>query len=81
MINLGLIDVLFMFLLLVAFFAGLRKHTMLPFALVLIIVLLIELERFAPGSMTSIQSAIRSIDSINEQLPHIQISPIITIQS
>jgi hypothetical protein len=51
------------------------------FAVTLTLVILIELERFAPGSLTFMQGAIRGIDSINEQLPHIQISPIVTIQS
>jgi hypothetical protein len=31
--------------------------------------------------MTALGKAIHRIDVINEQLPHIQISPIITIQS
>ena len=81
MINLGLIDLLLIILLLVTFFSGLRTHSMLPFALTLALVVLIEMERFAPGSLTAMQSAIRGIDSINEQLPHIQISPIVVIRS
>ena len=81
MISLGLIDLLLMVVLLVTLFSAIRTHTVLPFAIVLTFVLLIELERFAPGSLTAMQSAIRDIDTINEQLPHIQISPIVTIQS
>jgi hypothetical protein len=80
MISLGLIDVLLIIVLLVTFFGALRTHTILPFALVLTLVIMIELERFAPGSLTAVQSAIRRIDAINEQLPHIQIAPIVTIQ-
>jgi len=80
MISLGLIDVLLIIVLLVAFFSALRTRTLLPFAIVFTVVALIELERFAPGSLTVMQKAIRGIDSINAQLPHIQISPIVTIQ-
>jgi|PlaIllAssembly_1097288.scaffolds.fasta_scaffold1362422_1 hypothetical protein len=81
MISFGLIDLLLIVILLVTFYSSLRSHTMLPFAITLALVFLIEMERFAPGSLTAMQSAIHSIDSINEQLPHIQVSPIVTIQS
>lgn len=81
MISIGLIDLLLVAILVVSFISALRTHTILPFAIVLVLVFLIELERFAPGTFTALQTAVRSIDSINEQLPHIQISPIVTIQS
>ena len=81
MISIGLIDLLLIIILLVTFIGALRARTILPFAIVLVIVTLIELERFAPGSFIAMQSAIRGIDSINNQLPHIQVSPIVTIRS
>ena len=81
MISFGLIDLLLIFLLLATFFSALRTRTILPFAITLVIVFLIELERFAPGSLGAMQGMIRGINSINAQLPHIQISPIVTIQS
>ena len=80
MISFGLIDLLLIILLLATFFSAFRTHTILPFVIMLMIVILIELERFAPGSLTAMQSMIRGIDSINAQLPHVQISPIVTIQ-
>jgi len=80
MINLGLIDVLLVLVLLFSFFYSIRTRYFLPFSIALIVVLLIELERLVPGSMTALGDAIHSIDAINEQLPHIQISPIVTIQ-
>jgi hypothetical protein len=80
MINLGLIDVLLVLVLLFSFFYSVRTRYFLPFSIALIVVLLIELERLVPGSMTALGNAIHSIDAINEQLPHIQISPIVTIQ-
>jgi hypothetical protein len=81
MISFGLIDLLLIIVLLLTFVGALRARTILPFAVVLVIVSLIELERFAPGALTAVQTAIRGIDSINNQLPHIQISPLVTIQS
>jgi hypothetical protein len=80
MINLGLIDILLVLVLLFAFFYSIRTRYLLPFSITLIVVLLIEMERLAPGAMTALGNAIHSIDAINEQLPHIQISPIVTIQ-
>jgi len=79
MISFGLIDLLLIILLLATFLSAIRTRTILPFIILLMIVIMIELERFAPGSLTAIQSMIRGIDSINAQLPHIQISPIVTI--
>jgi predicted PurR-regulated permease PerM len=80
MINLGLLDLLLIILLLVTFYNALRRHSVLPFAIMLILVFLIELGRFAPGSFVALQSVVRGIDSINKQLPHIQISSTVTIQ-
>jgi hypothetical protein len=81
MINIGLIDLLLLAILVIALVYSLRGHNLLPFAAILVIVLLIELERLAPGAMVALGNAIHEIDVINEQLPHIQISPIVTIQS
>jgi hypothetical protein len=81
MINLGLIDLLLLLVLFFSLLYSLRMHNLLPIAAMLIIILLNELERLAPGTMTTLGKAIHNIDAINEQLPHIRISPIITIQS
>ena len=81
MINIGLIDLLLLLVLFFSLLYSIRTHNLLPIAAMLIIILLIELERLAPGTMTALGKAIHSIDAINEQLPHIRISPIITIQS
>jgi hypothetical protein len=80
MISFGLIDLLLIIILLATFFSAVRTHTILPFAITLGIVSLSEFERFAPGALSVMQGMIRGIDSINAQLPHIQISPIVTIQ-
>jgi len=80
MINLGLIDLLLIILLLATFYNAIRRRAILPFAIVLLFVFLIELGRFSPSSFNTLQGMAQSIDSINKQLPHIQISPVVTIQ-
>jgi hypothetical protein len=80
MINLGVIDVLLLLVLLGTLFRALRTHNLLPFFILLFLVLLIELERLVPGTMAALGNGIRAIDVVNEQLPHVQISPIITIK-
>ena len=80
MINIGLIDLLLLLALFGSFLYSLRRHNLLPFSAILIIILLIELERLVPGTMTALGKAIHTIDTVNAQLPHISILPIITIQ-
>ncbi len=80
MINLGLIDLLLLVILVAAFMYALRRRGWLTFAIVLIVILLIELERLAPGTLTALGNAIHAIDKVNAQLPHVQIQPIITVQ-
>ncbi len=80
MINLGLIDLLILVVLFISFVLALRRRAWLQFAIILVIVILIELERLVPGTMTAIGNSIHAIDAMNAQLPHIQIQPIITIQ-
>jgi len=80
MINLGLIDLLLLVVLFVSFVYALRARNLLPFSVILILILLIELERLVPGTMTALGKAIHTIDLVNAQLPHIQIQPIITIK-
>jgi hypothetical protein len=79
MINLGLIDLLILVVLIVTFMYALRGRRLLLFSVLLIIVLFIELERLAPGTMTAIGNAIHTIDAVNAQLPHVQIRPIVTV--
>lgn len=80
MINLGLIDILLLVILLAVLGYASRKHQMLPFYVVLVIVLMIELERLVPGTMKVLGDAIRGIDAVNAGLPHLSIQPIITVQ-
>ena len=80
MINIGLIDLLLLLVLVGSFIYSLRVHNLLLFAVVFVIIILIEVERLVPGTMTALGQAFRTVDTINEQLPHIQISPIVSIQ-
>lgn len=80
MINLGLIDLLLLVVLFLSFLYALRGRNLLPFSAMLIIVLLVEVERLVPGTMTALGKGIHNIDAVNAQLPHIRILPIVTIQ-
>ena len=80
MINLGLIDLLLLVLLFISFLYSLRTRNLLPISAMLIIILLIESERLVPGTMAALGKGIHSIDTINAQLPHIRILPIVSIQ-
>jgi hypothetical protein len=80
MINLGLIDVVMLVLLVAMYVYSARRRVMLPFYVALVLLALIELERLVPGVLAYLGSAVHSIDAVNAQLPHVQISPIITIK-
>lgn len=77
MINLGLLDIVLLLILIVAAVYSNRRRTMTPFYIVLVILLVIEFERLVPGLFASI---VHGIDAVNAQLPHVQISPIVTIK-
>ncbi|HEX7974577.1 MAG TPA: hypothetical protein VF498_09230 [Anaerolineales bacterium] len=70
---------LLLVVLIVSFVYALRGRNLIQFAIVLVIVLLIEFERLVPGTMTAIGNVIHTIDVVNAQLPHVQIQPIVTI--
>ena len=53
---------------------------MLAFYVVLVLIILIELERLLPGLLTAAGNTIHGIDAFNQQLPHVEISPVITIK-
>lgn len=80
MISLGLIDIVLVLLLVGVFVNSSRRRAMLPFYVVLVLVVLIEIERLAPGVLAAAGSAIHGIDAVNKQLPHVEISPIVTIK-
>ncbi len=80
MINLGLIDVFMLVLLVLMYVFSARRRMMLPFYVTLVLLLLIELERLVPGVLTFVGNAVHGIDAVNAQLPHIEISPIVTIK-
>jgi len=80
MVNLGLIDLFMLVLLVLMYVYSARRRMMLPFYVTLVLLALIELERLAPGVLAYLGSAVHGIDEANAQLPHVQISPIITIK-
>ena len=80
MINLGLIDVFMLVLLVLMYVFSARRRMMWPFYVTLVLMLLIELERLVPGVLSAMGNAVHGIDEANAQVPHVQISPIITIK-
>jgi hypothetical protein len=77
MINLGVLDIVLLVVLLLAYVYSRRKHITLPFYLVLFLLVLMQVERLFPGLFAGI---VRGVDTLNAQMPHVQISPIITIK-
>jgi hypothetical protein len=80
MINLGLIDIFMVLLLILMYVYSARRRTMWPFYVTLVLLVLIELERLVPGVLVAMGNAVHGIDAVNAQLPHVQISPIVTIK-
>lgn len=76
MINLGLIDLLLLVILFIAFVRAIRTRNLLTFSLILILVVLIELGRLSPNITADLNKAIHAINQINAKLPHIQIQPV-----
>jgi hypothetical protein len=80
MINLGLIDILLIVVLVVTLILSIKRRRMSYFFLTLFIFVIIGIERLAPGTLAAIGEGIRKIDLVNEQLPHVEIAPIITVR-
>ncbi len=80
MISLGIVDIVLLVILVAAVVVGARTHQMARFWIVLVVVLIIMVERLAPGTLAAVGTAIRGIDRVNDLAPHININPVITIQ-
>jgi hypothetical protein len=80
MINLGAIDILMLVILILMYAYSIRRRMMWPFYVTLVLLVLIELERLAPGVLTTTANAVHGIDAVNANLPHVEISPIITVK-
>ncbi len=80
MISIGIVDLILIVLLAIAIFAsGKRKERALSFLIIAILIVII-VERLAPGTLASIGNAIHGIDSVNDAGPHITIQPIVRFQ-
>jgi hypothetical protein len=77
MINLGLFDIVLLIALVLAYVYSRRRHMTWPFVTVLVLLILIQVERLFPGLLAGM---VHGMDGVNAQLPHVQISPIITIK-
>jgi len=79
-INLGIIDIFMLVLLALVYVFSMRKRMIWPFYVTLVLLVLIELERLVPGLLIALGNAVHGIDSVNAQLPHVEISPIVTVK-
>jgi hypothetical protein len=80
MIELGLIDIFMLVLLVLVYVFSMRRRMIWPFYVALVLFVLIELERLVPGLLTALGNAVHGIDAVNAQLPHVEISPIVTVK-
>jgi hypothetical protein len=76
-INLGLMDIVLLLALVIMYVYSRRIRSMVPFFIVVAVLVLIEVERLLPGLFAGL---VHGMDAINAQLPHVQISPIVTIK-
>ena len=79
MISLGIIDLILILILVALIYVTARRRRSLGVFVAIVIVALIVLERVIPGTLASIGGAIRSMDAINNALPHLLIQPIVKI--
>jgi hypothetical protein len=73
MIVLGWFDLLLLLLLVVTLVGGVSRHFWWPVTVVVVVVGIIFVERLVPGTLAAAGEAIRDIDQINVQMPHIRI--------
>ncbi len=80
MISLGIVDIVLILLILIALYSAIRRRGVGASLLVALILLMILIERLAPGTLASIGNAIHSLDQVNNAGPHVTIEPIIRFQ-
>ncbi len=80
MVSLGIIDIVLIILLLVALSTASRRRNAGLALIVIALLLVIFLERFVPGSLAALGNAIRGIDRVNDNGPHLTIAPIVSFK-
>jgi len=79
MISLGVVDIILIVILIALIYVSARRRRSVAIFVVIAIIALIIIERVVPGTLASIGSGIRSLDAINNSMPHLLIQPIIKI--
>ena len=79
MISLGVIDIILIVILIALIYVSARRRRSLAIFVAIGVVALIVIERVVPGTLASVGSGIRSLDAINNSMPHLLIEPIIKI--
>jgi hypothetical protein len=80
MISLGSVDIILLLLLILALYSAATRRATGVAIVVVALLFIILLERVAPGTLTAVGSAIRSLDQVNNAGPHLNIAPIITFK-
>jgi len=80
MINLGLVDLILVVLFVVMLFSSFRRRGLGLTVLIAMLLLMVLVERLAPGILGSMGTAISGIDQVNAAGPHLQIEPIVHFQ-
>lgn len=77
MINLGIVDLILIVLFVLMIYFSFRRRSLGLTVLIAILLLVVIVERLAPGTLASIGTAISGIDQVNAAGPHLEIQPII----
>ncbi len=80
MINLGIVDLILIVLFVLMIYSAFRRRGLALTILIAVLLLVVIVERLAPGTLASIGTAIGGIDQVNAAGPHLEIQPIVTLQ-
>jgi hypothetical protein len=80
MIGLGIVDLLLLWLLLLAIYLAVKRRGRGLSILVALVLVAVLSERLAPGIFARIGSGIRGIDQVNLAGPHLTIQPIVRFE-
>lgn len=80
MINLGILDLILIVLFILMIYLSFRRRGLGITILIATLLLVVIVERLAPGTLASIGTAIGGIDQLSAAGPHLEIQPIIHFQ-
>lgn len=80
MIILGIVDLILIVLFVLMIYSSFRRRGLGLTILIAVLLLVVIVERLAPGTLASIGTAISGIDQVNAAGPHLEIQPIVHFQ-